>query len=76
MLRRVALVRTDVAEEHTASIIRVIRTGEPGTAKYVAKKYCVSVVFVAKLSTPSLVVAIDWLSPSVCTLSTLICMNP
>jgi hypothetical protein len=32
MLRRVALVRTDVAEERIASIVRVIRIGELGTA--------------------------------------------
>jgi hypothetical protein len=31
MLRRFALVRTDVSEEHSASIIRVTRTGELGT---------------------------------------------
>jgi hypothetical protein len=31
MLRRVALVRTDVSEEHSASIIRVTRIGEVGT---------------------------------------------
>jgi hypothetical protein len=31
MLRRVALVRTDVSEELSASIIRVTRTGELGT---------------------------------------------
>jgi hypothetical protein len=31
MLRRVAFVRTDVAEELSASIIRVTRIGEPGT---------------------------------------------
>jgi hypothetical protein len=31
MLRRMALVRTDVSEEHIASIIRVIRIGELGT---------------------------------------------
>jgi hypothetical protein len=31
MLRRVALVRTDVSEELTASIIRVTRIGELGT---------------------------------------------
>jgi hypothetical protein len=30
MLRRVALVRTDVSEEHSASIIRVRRFGELG----------------------------------------------
>jgi hypothetical protein len=32
MLRRVALVRTDVSEEHSASFIRVTRTCEQGTA--------------------------------------------
>jgi demethoxyubiquinone hydroxylase (CLK1/Coq7/Cat5 family) len=31
MLRHVALVRTDVSEEHSASIIRVTRIGELGT---------------------------------------------
>jgi demethoxyubiquinone hydroxylase (CLK1/Coq7/Cat5 family) len=31
MLRRVALVRTDVSEEFSASIIRVTRIGELGT---------------------------------------------
>jgi hypothetical protein len=31
MLRRVALVRTDVSEELTTSIIRVTRIGELGT---------------------------------------------
>jgi hypothetical protein len=31
MLRRVALVRTDVSEEHNASVIRVTRIGELGT---------------------------------------------
>jgi hypothetical protein len=32
MLRRVALVRTDVSEERITSIIRVTRIGELGTA--------------------------------------------
>jgi demethoxyubiquinone hydroxylase (CLK1/Coq7/Cat5 family) len=31
MLRRVALVRSDVSEEFSASIIRVTRIGEVGT---------------------------------------------
>jgi hypothetical protein len=31
MLRCVALVRTDVSEEPSASFIRVTRIGEPGT---------------------------------------------
>jgi hypothetical protein len=36
MLRRVARVRTDVSEELSASIIRVIRIGELGTFLTVA----------------------------------------
>jgi hypothetical protein len=32
MLRRVALVRTDVSEERSATIIRVTRIGELGTS--------------------------------------------
>jgi hypothetical protein len=31
IIRRVALVRTDVSEELSSSIIKVIRIGEPGT---------------------------------------------
>jgi hypothetical protein len=31
ILRRVALVRTDISEELIASFTRVTRTGEPGT---------------------------------------------
>jgi hypothetical protein len=31
MLRRVALVRTDVSEEHSASVIRMTRISELGT---------------------------------------------
>jgi hypothetical protein len=37
MLRRVALVRTDVSEELSASIIRVTRIGELGTTLAVTK---------------------------------------
>jgi hypothetical protein len=41
MLRRVALVRTDVSEEPGSSFIRVTKIGEIGTTqpKYAAKKY-------------------------------------
>jgi hypothetical protein len=46
MLRRVALVKTDVSEEFRASIIRVTRIGEIGTTltvvttpTHAAKKY-------------------------------------
>jgi hypothetical protein len=38
MLRRVALVRTDVSEERSASIIRVTRLGELGTMLAVTSK--------------------------------------
>jgi hypothetical protein len=34
MVRRVALVRTDVSEEHSASIITVLKIGELGATKY------------------------------------------
>jgi hypothetical protein len=34
MLHRVALVRTDVSEERSASFIRVTRIGELGNAKF------------------------------------------
>jgi hypothetical protein len=44
MLRSVALVRTDVSEEHSASFIRVTRIGELGTTLAVtSKKYLVLV---------------------------------
>jgi hypothetical protein len=41
LLRRVALVRTDVSEEPCASFIRVTKIGELGTTQptYAAKKY-------------------------------------
>jgi hypothetical protein len=38
MLRRVALVRTDVSEELSASFIRVTRIGEVGTTLAVTSK--------------------------------------
>jgi hypothetical protein len=41
MLRRVALVRTDVSEEHNASIIRVTRIGELGTTLPVTSRLLV-----------------------------------
>jgi hypothetical protein len=37
MLRRAALVRTDIAEELSASIIRVTRFGELGTTLAVTR---------------------------------------
>jgi hypothetical protein len=51
MLRRVALVRTDVSEEPSAYIIRVIRIGELGTtlAAHAAKKYQVFLRSVRRL---------------------------
>jgi hypothetical protein len=38
MLRRVALVRTDVSEESSATFIRVTRIGELGTTLAVTNK--------------------------------------
>jgi hypothetical protein len=40
MLRHVALVRTDVSEEHSASIIRVTRIGELGTLAIIETDAC------------------------------------
>jgi hypothetical protein len=40
MLRRLALVRTDVSEELTASFIRVTRIGELGTTLAVTSNRC------------------------------------
>jgi hypothetical protein len=40
MLRRVALVRTDVSEELSASFIRVTRIGELGTTLAVTDAHC------------------------------------
>jgi hypothetical protein len=40
MLRRVALVRTDVSEELSASFIRVTRIGELGTTLAVGSNGC------------------------------------
>jgi hypothetical protein len=40
MLRWVALVRTDVSEELSASFIRVTRIGEPGTKLAVTSNQC------------------------------------
>jgi hypothetical protein len=44
MLRRVALVRTNVSEEPSASIIKVTRIGEPGTTLVVTNKVTGNVV--------------------------------
>jgi hypothetical protein len=40
MLRRVALVRTDVSEEPSASFIRVTRVGELGTTQAATSNRC------------------------------------
>jgi hypothetical protein len=40
MVRRVTLVRTDVSEELSASIIRVTRIGEVGTMLVTATYVC------------------------------------
>jgi hypothetical protein len=40
MLRRVALVRTDVSEDLSASIIRMTRIGEVGTLGVTSDAHC------------------------------------
>jgi hypothetical protein len=40
MLPRVALVRIDISQELSASIIRMIRIGELGTLAYLATDTC------------------------------------
>jgi hypothetical protein len=47
MLRRVALVRTDVLEELSASFIRLTRIGELGTTLAVTNNRCTLRVSVA-----------------------------
>jgi hypothetical protein len=44
MLRRVALVRTDVSEELSASFIRVTRIGELGTTPAVTSNQCMHAI--------------------------------
>jgi hypothetical protein len=44
MLRRVALVRTDLLEERRASIIRVTRTGKLRTLVVTSNRYTLFVV--------------------------------
>jgi hypothetical protein len=46
LLRRVALVRTDVSEEPSTSIIRVTRIGELGTTLAVTSNWCTHAVHV------------------------------
>jgi hypothetical protein len=56
MLRRVALVRTDVSEELSASIIRVTRIGELGTKLDVTNNRCTLLVTANVPSSPILVI--------------------
>jgi hypothetical protein len=52
MLRRVALVRTDVSEELSASFIRVTRIGELGTIA-VTQKTAFFIATAVKTSNPT-----------------------
>jgi hypothetical protein len=45
LLAHVALVRTDVSEERSASIIRVTRIGEPGTLAVTSNRYLELVLY-------------------------------
>jgi hypothetical protein len=47
LLRRVALVRTDVSEEPGASFIRVTKIGELGTTQAAALRSIMQLVYVA-----------------------------
>jgi hypothetical protein len=51
MLRRVALVRTDVLDEFSASVIKVIRIGELGTANVVPSSPIFVTLMMEALST-------------------------
>jgi hypothetical protein len=55
MLRRVALVRTDVSEERSASIIRVTRIDELGPTSAVTSNRCTLVTANVSPSSPILV---------------------
>jgi hypothetical protein len=56
MLRRVALVRTDISEEHRVSIIRVTRIGELGTLVVTSNRRMLRLLVVANIpSSPILV---------------------
>jgi hypothetical protein len=48
LLRRVALVRTDVSEELSASFIRVTRIGEPGTMLAVTSNRGTNWIFISR----------------------------
>jgi hypothetical protein len=67
MLRRVALVRTDVWEELSAPIIRVRRTGELGTMLALTSKGRTLLVFLGRMR-PLLVTANVPSSPILVTL--------
>jgi hypothetical protein len=58
MLRRVALIRTDVSEELSASIVRVTIIGELGTMPAVISNQCTLVLVTASVvpSSPILVI--------------------
>jgi hypothetical protein len=52
MLRRVALVRTDVSEELIANIIRVTRIGEVGTLAVTSNRRMLTLFLVHRLLSP------------------------
>jgi hypothetical protein len=54
MLRRVALVITDVSEEHTASIITVTRIGELGKTLSVTRNRCTAFFMVTAVKISNL----------------------
>jgi hypothetical protein len=58
MLRRVALVRNDVSEELSASIIRVTRIGELGTLAVTSNRHTLLVPYKNIYGPPQLVTGI------------------
>jgi hypothetical protein len=57
MLRRVALIRTDISEELSASIIRVTRIGELGTLAVTSSTILVTLMMEALSSSETSVIA-------------------
>jgi hypothetical protein len=56
ILRRVALVRTDVSEEHSASFIRLTRIGELGTTLTITNNHFVFLCSLRRLLVRAIVV--------------------
>jgi hypothetical protein len=69
MLRRVALVRTDVSEERIASIIRVTRNGELGTLAVTSNHSMLWLLVTANL-VPSFPIVVTLMMEAICSSKT------